>query len=158
MRGGQRLFHTVLKARELSHRIVAAKEKEDEGEKLRRVHASGHNFALAEEEQHDDGDHADHLDSRWRKGCNLGGAQISADDLLRDRAEASAFVRFGAIGFDDILIGESFLRRVGQAFVALERFPRQIAQRASELRREDGDDGRDGERAERQSPVIIKRG
>src|SRR5947199_8491835 len=63
---------------------------------------------------------------------------------------------FRAISFDYVLIGESFLRRVGQALIALERFAREISESASEASGQDGDNGSNGERAERETPVEVK--
>jgi hypothetical protein len=48
--------------------------------------------------------------------------------------ETLLFACFGAVSFDDCLIGERFLRRVSQAFVALEGFVREIAQCCAEAR------------------------
>ncbi len=44
--------------------IVAAKEKEQERQKLRGVHPAGNDLALAKEQQQHDEDNPDHFDRR----------------------------------------------------------------------------------------------
>src|SRR5689334_10888192 len=109
LRRGERLLHAVLQTRELAHRIVTAKQKEEEREELRTVHSSGDDLALAKEEQQHNEENPDHL-NRWRCGAGNGRApQISADDPARDFREARSFTFFSAIRLDDPLIRERFL-------------------------------------------------
>ncbi len=64
MRSGERLLHAVLESRELAHRVVTAKQKEEERDELRRVHPARHDLALAKEQQQHDKDDSDHFDRR----------------------------------------------------------------------------------------------
>ena len=53
------------------------------------------------------------------------------------------FARFSPIGLNDALIGQRFLRRIGQILVTLERFARQFAQGPAEAHRQSGNRWRD---------------
>ncbi len=64
MRSSERLLHTVLQSRELSHRIVTAEQEEKERDELRRVHPVCDDLALSEEQQQHDKQNSDHLDRR----------------------------------------------------------------------------------------------
>ncbi len=64
MGSSERLFHAVLQAGELAHRVVTAKQEKEERNKLTRVHSPGNDFTLPKEQQQHDEENADHLDRR----------------------------------------------------------------------------------------------
>src|SRR5688572_19036984 len=100
----QGLFHTVLQARQFSHRVITTKEKQQKREELGSVHSARYNLLLAEENKKDHEHYADHLYCRRREARNFCCPQVGANNAFGHFREAKRFVRFGTICLNDSLI------------------------------------------------------
>src|SRR5687768_924533 len=153
---GQRLFHAVLQARQLAHRIVTAKQKEQESDELSRVHPSGDDLLLADKEQQNYEQNPDDLDGWRRRAGDAGTSQVGPQDSFRYRGKTIRLTLLCAIGFNDALVGECLLRGVCQLFASLKTLAREGSQCFAELDSQHSDDRSDDQGCECQSPTVIK--
>src|ERR1051326_4016530 len=156
LRCGQCLREGVVEPRELSKRIITAREKKHERQKLREIHVAQPNLPLAKEQQRADKQDPNQLDDWRRHARDTRRTQVSVLDTLGHLSESCLLTLFALICLDDSLIRQGFLRCIGQSLAALEGFAREFAQRTAKSQGQERQRWRNQQRSQRELPIKIK--